>query len=114
MARRFWGWLVVMLALVACNLTEPPPTESTPTPAAPLPPVQTAWGEAAALAQSPSISPPALIEPGERTGAYRTGDDQLLSDAQGQSRISAEDFAIAVLDEVEHGQFVRRRFTVAH
>lgn len=61
-----------------------------------------------------SISPPALIEPGERTGAYRTGDDQLLSDAQGQSRISAEDFAIAVLDEVEHGQFVRRRFTVAH
>lgn len=60
MARRSWGWWVVVLALVACNLTEPPSTESAPTPAASLPPVQTAWGEAPALAQAPSISPPAL------------------------------------------------------
>ena len=61
-----------------------------------------------------SVSPPALIEPGERTGKFRLGTDQLLTDAQGQSRISAEDFAIALLDEVEKPRHVRQRFTVAY
>ena len=60
------------------------------------------------------VSPPALIEPGERTGKFRLGDDQLLTDAQGDSRISAEDYAIALLDEVEKPQHVQRRFTVAY
>lgn len=61
-----------------------------------------------------SISPPVFIEPGERTGRYRVGGDQLLSDDKGQSRISAEDYAVALLDEVERAQFVRRRSTVAY
>lgn len=47
------------------------------------------------------IAPAALIEPGERTGKFRVGGDVLMADAEGNSRISAEDYAIALLDEVE-------------
>ena len=61
-----------------------------------------------------NISPPALIAPGERTGKFRLGTDQLVTDAKGESRISAEDYAIALLDEVEHPQHIRQRFTVAY
>ncbi|QBD75290.1 NAD(P)-dependent oxidoreductase [Ktedonosporobacter rubrisoli] len=57
------------------------------------------------------FSPSALIVPGRRTGKYRTGTDQLLSNDQGESYISAEDYAVALLDEIEHPQFERRRFT---
>ncbi|HEX6748855.1 MAG TPA: NAD(P)-dependent oxidoreductase [Longimicrobium sp.] len=60
------------------------------------------------------LSPAALIEPGERTGRYRTGGDQLLTDAEGHSRISAEDFAIALVDELEQGKNVGRRMTAAY
>src|SRR5262249_44561989 len=60
------------------------------------------------------LSPPALIEPGERTGRFRLGGDQLLVDAQGQSRVSAEDYAIALLDELGSPRHVRQRFTVAY
>lgn len=60
------------------------------------------------------LSPAAIIEPGERTGKFRLGIDQLLTDAKGESRISAEDYAVALLNEVEHPQFVRKRFTVAY
>jgi putative NADH-flavin reductase len=59
------------------------------------------------------VSPAALLEPGERTGAYRTGDDRLLVDDEGNSAISMEDFAVALLDEAESADHVRRRFTVA-
>ena len=44
------------------------------------------------------FSPAADIQPGERTGKYRLGTDQLVSNEQGESRISAEDFAVAMLD----------------
>ncbi|MFH8898392.1 NAD(P)-dependent oxidoreductase [Streptomyces coeruleorubidus] len=47
------------------------------------------------------LSPPALLEPGERTGRYRRGSDTLLISADGQSWISAEDLAVAVVDELE-------------
>ncbi|MFD5702339.1 NAD(P)-dependent oxidoreductase [Streptomyces lasiicapitis] len=47
------------------------------------------------------LSPPAILEPGERTGAYRKGTDTLLVDADGLSRISAEDLAVGVVDELE-------------
>lgn len=47
------------------------------------------------------LSPPALLEPGERTGRYLRGTDTLLINAAGQSWISAEDLAVAVLDELE-------------
>jgi putative NADH-flavin reductase len=60
-----------------------------------------------------SVSPAAYIHPGERTGKYRTGEDQLLVDEKGQSEISAEDFAIAIADEVEHPRHLRERFTAA-
>jgi uncharacterized protein len=60
------------------------------------------------------ISPGATIEPGERTGVYRVGGDQLLVDDDGNSRISAEDYAIALVDELEKGENIRRRITVAY
>ncbi len=60
------------------------------------------------------LSPSALFEPGERTGTFRLGDDQLLVDAQGKSRISMEDYAIALVDELELPKHTRRRFTVGY
>ncbi|MGI0070511.1 MAG: NAD(P)-dependent oxidoreductase [Thermoplasmata archaeon] len=59
------------------------------------------------------VSPAARIAPGARTGHYRAGGDQLLVDAKGESRISAEDYAVAVADEIEIPRHIRRRFTVA-
>ncbi len=61
-----------------------------------------------------SLSPAALIEPGERTGVYRTDTDNLVLDAEGASRISAEDYAVALLDEIERPQHVGERFTVGY
>jgi putative NADH-flavin reductase len=60
------------------------------------------------------VSPPALIEAGERTGAYRTGSDALLFDDAGNSRITHPDFAIAIADELEQGNALKQRITVAH
>lgn len=60
------------------------------------------------------LSPSALIEPGERTGKFRIGKDELLVDDNGQSRISAEDYAIALVDELEKPAHSRRRFTVGY
>jgi putative NADH-flavin reductase len=60
------------------------------------------------------ITPPRGLEPGERTGSYRVGGGQALFDAEGESRISMEDFAVAMLDEAEHPRHVRRRFSVAY
>lgn len=60
------------------------------------------------------LSPSALISPGERTGKFRLGTDQLLVDANGKSAISAEDYAIAFVDELEAPKHSRRRFTVGY
>ncbi|KRV48563.1 NADH-flavin reductase [Wenjunlia vitaminophila] len=57
------------------------------------------------------LSPPAVLEPGRRTGAYRRGTTTLLTGADGTSRISAEDLAVAVLDELEDPR-ADRHFTV--
>ena len=59
------------------------------------------------------VSPPMFLEPGTRTGKYRTGHDDLLVDARGESRISTEDFAVALLDELENRSHVGERITVA-
>jgi putative NADH-flavin reductase len=59
------------------------------------------------------LSPPFMLAPGERTGTYRLGEDRLLVGEDGKSEISMEDFAVALLDEAENAQHVRRRFTVA-
>jgi uncharacterized protein len=60
------------------------------------------------------LSPSAVFTAGERTGNFRLGDDTLLIDANGKSHISFEDFAIAMLDEVEHPAHSRQRFTVGY
>jgi len=60
------------------------------------------------------LSPAATVEVGERTGRYRTGGDRLVVDEHGQSRISAEDLAAAILDEVEQPRYRRQRFTIAY
>lgn len=60
------------------------------------------------------LSPPALFEPGTRTGTYRRGGNQLLIDSNGASRISAEDLAVAAVDEIENPQAGLRHFTVAY
>jgi len=60
------------------------------------------------------LSPPASIAPGERTGHYRVGKDQLLKNEKGESRISTQDYAVAMLDELERPQHIRERFTVAY
>jgi putative NADH-flavin reductase len=59
-------------------------------------------------------SPAALIAPGERTGKFRVGGKQLLTDANGESRISAEDFAVALVDELESPKHLRQQFTAAY
>ncbi len=60
------------------------------------------------------LSPSAIIAPGECTGTFRLGLDQLLVDGNGESKISAEDYAIALVDELEKPAHSRRRFTVGY
>lgn len=60
------------------------------------------------------LSPSADLSPGQRTGKFRLGKDQLLKDANGQSRISTQDYAVALMDEVEKPAHVRQRFTVGY
>ncbi|MFJ1308556.1 NAD(P)-dependent oxidoreductase [Agrobacterium sp. P15N1-A] len=59
------------------------------------------------------LSPSAEFVPGERTGKFRIGKDNLLSNDKG-SRISFEDYAIALVDEIEKPQHSRQRFTVGY
>jgi hypothetical protein len=60
------------------------------------------------------LSPSADLFPGERTGQFRLGTDQLLKDANGESRISVQDYAMAMIDEAEKPQHIRQRFTVGY
>jgi len=60
------------------------------------------------------VAPSAEMKPGERTGKFRLGGDQLLVDAGGHSRISVQDFAVAMIDELEHPLHLRQRFTVGY
>jgi uncharacterized protein len=60
------------------------------------------------------VSPAAQIAPGARTGRFRTGHDHLLTDEQGHSRITIEDFAAAIVDELDHPRAIGRRMTVAY
>jgi Putative NADH-flavin reductase len=59
------------------------------------------------------LSPSAVFGPGERTGKFRLGTDQLLVNDKGSS-ISFEDYAIALVDELEKPAHVRQRFTVGY
>lgn len=61
-----------------------------------------------------AVSPSQDIEPGQRTGKFRLGGDEVLTDAEGKSQISTQDFAVAILDEVEKPTKSRQRFTVGY
>lgn len=54
------------------------------------------------------------FNPGERRGTYRDGGDVLVVDENGESFISGEDFAVAVIDEIESPKHSRGRFTVGY
>ncbi|MBL4667203.1 MAG: NAD(P)H-binding protein, partial [Sneathiella sp.] len=58
--------------------------------------------------------PPAMLTPGVRTGQYRLGLDELVIDANGQSAISMEDFAVALIDEAEQPKHIKASFTAAY
>jgi hypothetical protein len=60
------------------------------------------------------LSPAAEIAPGERTGRYRTGADQPVVADGGESHISMEDYAVALVDEIEDPKYAGRRFTVGY
>ncbi|GAA1274553.1 NAD(P)-dependent oxidoreductase [Kitasatospora nipponensis] len=60
------------------------------------------------------LAPPAELSPGVRTGHYRLGRDELLTDEAGRSAVSMEDLAVALLDEAERPQHRRARFTVGY
>jgi putative NADH-flavin reductase len=60
------------------------------------------------------FSPAAFFEPGERTGKFRLGKDALIANEQNDSRISMEDYAIALVDELESPKHERERFTIGY
>jgi hypothetical protein len=60
------------------------------------------------------LSPSTFIAPGERTGKFRLGKDHLLFEPDGESRISMEDYAVAMIDELERPAHHRERFTVGY
>ncbi|TDC27095.1 NAD-dependent epimerase/dehydratase family protein [Micromonospora sp. 15K316] len=61
------------------------------------------------------VSPPPLeFHPGERTGHYRTGADEPVTDDQGRSVLTYEDLAVAIVDEIENPRHENVRFSVAY
>lgn len=60
------------------------------------------------------FSPAGTIEPGERTGKYRLGLDDLITDEQGNSKISVQDYAKAMVDELENPKHHQQRFTIGY
>jgi len=60
------------------------------------------------------LSPSADLFPGSRTGQFRLGRDRLLKDANEASRISVQDYAMAMIDELEQPAHIRQRFTVGY
>lgn len=60
------------------------------------------------------LSPSGFFAPGARTGKFRIGAEDLLVDSKGESKISMEDYAIAMVDELEKPRHIRQRFTVGY
>ncbi len=60
------------------------------------------------------LAPSATLKPEQRTGRFRLGNDQLLVDAAGHSEISVQDYAVAMIDELENPTHIRQRFTVGY
>ena len=86
---------------------------------APWIPIATSHAKALDLLKSSDISwtyfsPAGFFEPGQRTGKFRLGKDRLIADDKGDSRISFEDYAIALVDELEHPANICQRFTIGY
>ena len=82
-------------------------------------PIAAAHARALEILRSSSVNwtclcPAAYFDPGERTGLFRVGTDDLIVDAKGDSRISMEDYAIAMVNELEDPQHSRARFSVGY
>lgn len=60
------------------------------------------------------LSPAALFESGKLTKKYNLGKDNLIVDEKGVSKISFEDYALALLNEVANPKFSRERFTIGY
>jgi hypothetical protein len=60
------------------------------------------------------LAPSAELASGQRTGQFRLGGDQLLADENGRSHISVQDYAVAMINELETPAHVRQRFTVGY
>jgi len=60
------------------------------------------------------FAPAAYFEPGQRTGSFRLGKDELIANDRQESRISMEDYAVALVDELERPQHRRQRFSVGY
>lgn len=85
----------------------------------PYVPIATSHAKALAALKASDInwtyfSPPMSITPGERTGKFRLGGDSLIKDAEGKSRVSFEDYAVALVDELEKPAHERARFTIGY
>lgn len=60
------------------------------------------------------FSPAGALLPGQRTGKFRLGKDDLIVDENGNSRISVEDYAVAMVDELETPKHHCERFTIGY
>lgn len=60
------------------------------------------------------LSPAANMTPGQRTAKFRIGKDDLVVDANGDSNISVEDYAVAMVDELEQEKHHKERFTIGY
>ena len=60
------------------------------------------------------LAPAAYFEPGTLTGKFRLGTDELIANERQESRISMEDYAIALVDELEKPQHRRQRFSIGY
>ncbi len=60
------------------------------------------------------VTPPKWFTNGPRTGEFRIGGDQKLTDERGRSRLSRADFAVAVVDEIEAAAHIRERISIAY
>ena len=82
-------------------------------------PIATSHGKALDLLKASDInwtyfSPAAFFQPGERTGKFRVGTTRLIADDQGNSRISLEDYAIALADELENPAHKRAQMNIGY
>jgi len=60
------------------------------------------------------FSPAGILEPGLRTGKFRLGKDDMIVNEKGESKISVQDYAVAMIDEVEKPAHHMERFTIGY